>query len=90
MKFQLLGDWGSIEAGTIIDGHDPQWSIETSGPGIGGPFPLNAKALDQEALDSLAYWYGEENYHLLYYSRGLRLPALHFPPPPPTRKDTSL
>jgi hypothetical protein len=79
MKFQMLGLWGMIEAGTIIDGN--------SSPSL-WPLPLNAKALDQEALDALAYWYGEENYHLLYYSPGLRLPALHFPPPPPRRKNS--
>jgi hypothetical protein len=91
MLFRLKGDWpvagGSVlvPAGTEIDGNDPQWR----GIRLPLPMPLNAYAIDQAALNALAYWHGEEAYRWLHYAPGLRLPDPRNPPQPPTRKDTS-
>jgi hypothetical protein len=87
MKFKLLSDWPVtgqhiIPANTVID-ESMQWN----GIPIPWPLPLNAKALDQEALNALACWHGEELFHLLQYTPGLCLPNPHYPPPAPQRKE---
>jgi hypothetical protein len=81
MKFQMLGAWPGpgnvfIEAGAVIDGQQFPW-----------PLPPNAKALDQEALDALAFWYGQEHRHLIHFAPGLHLAERYQPPPAPQRKD---
>jgi hypothetical protein len=76
MKFFMMQPWPKgqfiVEAGTVIDGNDPLYA--------GVAMPLTAKAMDQEALDALCVWHGEEQYRWLHYAPGLRLPRLGFPP----------
>ena len=53
MRWQLLSDWPAsqavVEAGTIIDGHDPKWR--------GVPMPLTVICLDQEAANAMCDFY---------------------------------
>jgi hypothetical protein len=77
-KIQLLETWPAggnmlLPGGTIIDANDPQFHGQPL------PWPI-AKALDQEALDTVAFWAGEENYPKLCFAPGLKLPALGYPP----------
>jgi hypothetical protein len=74
MKFQMLSDFHagniSFAAGTIVD-----WLAVRDIP---VPWPT-AKALDQEALDALAFYATEENFPKLQFAPGLKLPYLGYP-----------
>ena len=77
-KFILMGDWPVgqfvVPAGAALDWHDPQWN----GLPLPLPFPLEAKALDQEGLDLMCDAYGHggqgraDHTHLLHHVPGLK------------------
>jgi hypothetical protein len=82
MKVQFLQDWHCgpgntrVVTGQICDARDVPW-----------PLPWNAvKALDQQALDALCFWCGEENYHLLQRNADLTPNPIGYPPPAPERR----
>jgi hypothetical protein len=72
MRWKLTADWPAsaavIEAGTIIDGHDPAW--------VGVSMPLNVLCLDQEAADAMCDFYphlveGGMHLHAIRYANGV-------------------
>ena len=80
MRVQFLEPWhvgnAHYPVGEIVEAQDLSWPLPTT----------SVRALDQEALDALAYWIGEEQYHSLHFTPGLKLPELRYPPPPPQPK----
>jgi hypothetical protein len=79
MRFQMLEPWHvanvHYEASAEVDGHSLPW-----------PIPPTVRCLDQEALDAMCFWMGEEAYHTIHFTKGLQLPNPRFPPDAPLRK----
>jgi hypothetical protein len=77
-RWQLMGDWPhgavTIPAGTeIIVG--PDGTATYNHMPLTLPLPINAQAMDDEALDLMKRWYGRELWHRLLVGPDVGKPA---------------